>query len=476
MRIEMKNLVLTGAISLLLSIASFAQYGSSGSVDARNMSLAKTYNASTVGLNSIGFNPANLIFTTRKVEFSTVFPLPSLAISTGTSFITINDIKYFFGGVDGKARYLNDADKQRLNDLFTDGGEVDAGVSLDMFSFMFKYDKDYGALSFGIHDFVGGKFRVPAALVDLGLNGNQFNKVYDFNDANMESWWIRNYTISYARELSEIPQDIFDRIAAGISLKIVQGFFYTGISKVNTTLLTSNMQNSISTSADIVTHAAFSEDFGMKYDFDSTTQHRKSSMSPFPTPAGTGLGFDIGFAADMKNWRFSAAITDIGSITWDKNPVEYTTAGSMVISDFSDQKQRDSLSDKFKSNGKYASSFSTNLPTALRLGASYAFNSDDDYIPGKLLLAFDINQGFNYSPGNTKKMRTSLGAEWIPWGWLNVRTGLSLGGVDGFNWAFGLGFDTGLVEFNFATSDMNSFVAANSAKRVSVSLGSKWKI
>jgi len=60
-------------------------------------------------------------------------------------------------------------------------------------------------------------------------------------------------------------------------------------------------------------------------------------------------------------------------------------------------------------------------------------------------------------------------------GWLNVRTCFSVGGLDGFGWAFGLGFDTGLVEFILATSDMNQVVDGNSAKMFTVSMGSRWK-
>lgn len=470
----MKKIFLSIVTVLIVSFSSFAQYGSSGSVDARNMSMAKTYNASASGIYSIGFNPANMMFGSNTVEFSTVFPLPSMAITGGTSFMNVNDVNYFFGGDNGKARYLTDADKSRFNNLFKDGGEVFTSLSLNLFSLMIKSSPEYGAISFAVNDFVGGRFKVPQALVDLGLNGNQFNKVYNFNDAELESSWLRDYTLSYAREIPEIDQDIFSHIAVGFSVKMVQGFYYVGVSKVNTSFLTSSNQNSISASADVITHAAFSPDFGMKYDFDSTTSNNDQHMSPFPKPAGSGLGIDFGLAASMEKWRFSASVTDMGKITWDKKPVQYTSSGDMNITDLSDQNQMDSLSDKFKSQGKYISSFSTDLPTTLRLGASYIFNDNDDYVPGNLLLALDINQGFNNVTGNTKKMRVSLGSEWMPFGGLSVRTGLSFGGIDGFNWAFGLGFNTGLVDFNFATSDMQSFTSPNSAKRISVSFGSRW--
>jgi len=472
----MKKLLLAIIILVCFSFVSYAQFGSSGIVDARSMGMAKTYNASTNGVYSLGINPANMMFNRNgSFEFSTVLPMPGLAISIGTNFMTINDVNYFFGGVDGNARLLSTEDKVRFNDLFKDGGEVFGGVSVNLFSAVYRSDASVGAFGISISDFMGGTFRLPKALVDLGLNGNQMNKTYDFNDAAMTMWWLRNYSLSYARELPEIEQSIFDKIAVGISLKMVSGFSYANLDRVNT-FITTGAGNQITGKADLVAYTAFSEDFGMKYDFDPTTDDAKSNMGIFPKPAGSGFGIDFGVGALMEKWRFSLSVTDIGKITWDQKTVKYTATGDITVTDLSDSKQLDTLKQRLKGKGAYTGSFSTDLPTTLRAGASYFINDPNDDVPGNLLLALDINMGFNDLPGNSTKPRVSLGIEWIPLGWLNVRTGFSVGGYDGFNWALGLGFDAGLNEFHLATTDMQSFVSPNTAKRISVSLGSRWKI
>jgi hypothetical protein len=94
--------------------------------------------------------------------------------------------------------------------------------------------------------------------------------------------------------------------------------------------------------------------------------------------------------------------------------------------------------------------------------------------PGKLLLAFDYNQGFNEMPGNSMKPRFSSGADWAL-NWFALRTGVSIGGIDKFNWGLGFGLDFGLLEINFGTSDFESVVSPNSAKRVSIGIDSVWK-
>ena len=467
----MKKIIGLVIISLGISFQIFAQYGSSGSSDARSMSLGKTYNATSSGIYSVGINPANMMFSSGShFEFTTVFPFPDISLKGGTNFMSFEDFNYFFGGVDGKGRILNAADKQRLFDLFSNSGKVFMDLSLNEFSAMYKTKSNIGAFAFTMVDYVGLNFTVPKSIVDLGLYGNEQGRVYSFNDAATKSWWIREYALSYARDLPEIDQKIFDKIAVGVSLKLVNGFVYMGMDHINSTLGTGT-SNQINGTADMVEVAAFSPSFGKVYDFDSTDA--KASMGPFPKAAGSGLGFDLGVAASMNNvWRFALSVTDIGSIKWDKNTAHYSGTGNFSLTDLTNKSQLDSLKDKMVGKGEFISGFSTSLPTALRAGVSYNLV---DMVPGSMLVALDYNQGFNDSPGNSKTPRFSVGAEWIPFGWLNLRTGFSVGGLDGFGWTLGLGLDAGSIEFNFATSDMNQVVSGNSAKMFTVAFGSRWK-
>ena len=105
-----------------------------------------------------------------------------------------------------------------------------------------------------------------------------------------------------------------------------------------------------------------------------------------------------------------------------KNAAEYSSNSPIYLDDLSNESQRDSLVKALvgKDSGKYISEFSTQLATALHLGASMQLNN--------LLLAFDYNQGFNDQPRNSKKPRFSVGADWAL-GFFALRTGLSFGGI-----------------------------------------------
>ncbi|MCL5028028.1 MAG: DUF5723 family protein [Bacteroidetes bacterium] len=473
----MKNIKIIISFILLASISAFAQFGSTGALDARSMSMAKTSNAISQGVFSIGINPSNLLNSSDVVNFSTVLPIPNISVRAGTNFISINDINYFFGGVNGSSRVLTDDDKQRLNSLFSNGGLVLGNVSLNLFSFGLKLDPSIGAFGLSINDVVESNVTIPSELSQFALSGNPAGSNYNFDDTKFNAWWIRDYSLSYAREFPEIPQDIFTKLAAGITFKYVQGFAYAQSSQVNGNYIkTDSTNNQITVSTNYSIQSAFSDNFGVKYSYNTDTT-KNSNFSPFPSPAGTGLGFDIGLSASIEDtWKFAAAVTDIGSITWDKNAAITTSTGQYTISDLTNQDQRDSIKTKFKGQSDSVSSFTTNLPTALRLGAAYKFNFGESSFPGTLLLALDINQGFNDQPGNSTKTRVSIGAEWKPMNWIPyLRTGFSFGGLFGFHWAAGIGINAGALEFNLGTSDLQTFVAPNSGKYISVAFDSRWK-
>ncbi len=465
----MKTYKIFFVLIFILSAKIFSQSsGSIGMSDARSDAMGKTKVTSSFGLRALGNNPANLFNDSLKhVEFIIPFPLPTLSGSIGTNFISVDEYNYFFGykttDANGKTvgRYLNDADKSRLKNLFADGGAITGDVHVQFFAISIKPSNAFGTFAFSMGDVISSNVTFPKGIVDLGLEGNLPNKVYNFNDTKLKAWWLRKYSFSYARSLSQ-------KISFGVSFNIVQGFAYVGLNHVNTELTTGS-GNVITGKGDFLAYAAFSPDFNVKYDFDKSTTKQDSKFSPFPTPAGSGFGFDIGVNAKLNDvWSFGFALTDIGKITWNKNAAQYSSNKPIYLDDLSNESQRDSLVKALtgKDSGKYISEFSTQLATALHLGASMQLNN--------LLLAFDYNQGFNDQPRNSKKPRFSLGADWML-GFFALRTGLSFGGFDKFNWGMGLGFDFGFLEMNFGSPDFQSVVSPNTAKRITFAFDSRWK-
>jgi hypothetical protein len=100
MKFKLKIFILLFIFSNLILAQGF---GSSGALGARNIALGGTNAVSARGVHAIGVNPANLaIQQEHKIEISTLIPLPTLNISAGNDFITLDDYNYFFTGVEMK--------------------------------------------------------------------------------------------------------------------------------------------------------------------------------------------------------------------------------------------------------------------------------------------------------------------------------------------------------------------------------------
>lgn len=457
-------------------------FGSSGALDARNISLGGTNATSARGVEAIGVNPANLVVEQdHSIEVSTVIPLPSINISAGNDFITLNDYQNFFSGVnDGNGeitgRYLNTSEKNKFLNLFDQGTMINSNFGISLLSFSIYPSKEIGAFAFGVQDLISARVNLPKQIFELVLFGNEIGRVYDLNDIDINSWYLRNYSLTYSRDLSNLFSDAFRFFSAGVTVKMVQGMFYAGVDKINTTLET-QADYDILVNGDSRMLVATSPSFGVVYDFEEDDVEKESNVGFFNEPAGSGFGVDFGFYAELnKVWSIAFAVTDLGSITWDNQVIEYTSNGSFLLEDITDETLIDSLTTTISGEGQFINSFSTSLATAMKLGVGFKLDEllNGDF-PGQMLIELNYHQGFNNMPANSTTERFALGVEWLPVGWFKFRTGVSVGGYDKFNWAIGVGFDAGILDFDFATSYANSLVDGNNAKRLGFAMSSKWK-
>lgn len=483
----MKTIFITIIVILFTINISAQSAGSIGMTDARSAALGNTYTASSTGLGGLGTNPAaifNRKDASRKWEIISVLPFPHIGMKIGTNFLSIDEFNYFFGessvDADGKTvgRYLTSGDKARLTNLFSDGGTFLTDFQTTLFAISFKPNDKIGAFTFAINDVFGSNVTVPKGLVDLLMNGNTPGDVFDFNDTKLQSWWLRKYSVSWAHKVNILPK-IFQEFNYGLSLNLVSGFFYVGIDKMNSSF-TTGAQNALTIKNDFLAHSSISPDFGVTYDFDSTSVKTEDSPGLFPTPSGSGFGIDFGFLGKINEvWSVGFSLTDLGSVKWTENVAEFKATSTVNITNLSDTNQTKDLGDKLsgKNESKFVDAISTSLPAAMHIGVSFRLDKFvDGNFPGQMLIVADYNQGFNDQLRNSKTPRISLGAEWIPKDWvLAIRTGFSVGGFDGFGWGAGAGLDFGLLEFNFGTPDFQNLFMPNGAKRISFAFDSKWK-
>jgi hypothetical protein len=257
-----------------------------------------------------------------------------------------------------------------------------------------------------------------------------------------------------------------------MGLKYIQGFGYFGTRKYKgmiETTVTSDAPNqiqdmSIHTNLDYV-------QLRSSIPFDSVSEN-------IMKPAGKGMGFDFGASAQLlEGIRVAASITDIGKITWDKNTKAIIGNSDLVLHQFGDTKNTDSLENAFKGKTVDTTSFTTNLPTALHLGGAVEVEKFFSKIPGRLTVAADLHVGFNNEPGNTKKAQIGIGIEWAPIALIPIRTGFLFGGREKFGWSAGFGFHIlNVVDIDLATASIAIVTSPNTFRTGSFTFGMRWRI
>lgn len=203
--------------------------------------------------------------------------------------------------------------------------------------------------------------------------------------------------------------------------------------------------------------------FGINYSqLESPSESQLPSGAGSFSPVGFGLGFDVGATFTVKDRLVvSAAVTDIGSMTWDGNvyewadgPVTSTSYSGLDNVGFLDQvldiADTDGLVD-----WQGRPSYTTQLPTAGRFGMAFS---------GKVVrMGVDLVTPFNQSMGNIQQAFLAAGGELSPFRWLHLQAGVMQGGNYDWKIPVGIRFTTkeGARELGIASRDIITFFTEN---------------
>ncbi len=469
----MKTTIISSLVTLTVVVSSFAFAGDRTSLTTLGM--GRTAVSVTRGTDAIGVNPANLA-APGVAPF--VINLGQTDARVSTELMSYDIYQKYFTGIDtgggNRISYpLTDADKNTIRNQMPDNPRTTVNVD-EMFGGVSLQAGVLGSFGFAIMDHAGATITLTRGYVDLFLVGMPSNSMYNLDGTSFNAWWYREYNISYARKIPNILP-VIKSLYVGAGVKLIRGYGIFQMTKNHSSITNSTTDdlglNTITASTDFAAQRA-GVDF---FNNDDTT---KPKAKPFPDPVGTGTGLDFGVTAELKNGMIvSWSLTDIGSITWDKNVIETMGNGYYVFTGYSASIQ-DSAKNIFKGKNQPGQSFKTSLPTIMRLGTSMEAQNIPglSFLPGHLLLAFEYAQGFNDSFGNTTKPRFSLGTEYRLIPLLPLRTGLIMGGDDKTRWAFGFGLDFWVIDLDFATDTFGSAFSPKSFNALTVAVGMKIRL
>ena len=460
----MRCVVLVILASLLLEWKGGMLLVAGERTNIRGVAMARTQVAVARGLDAIGTNPANLAVSDEATVSVGLLPV---AIRLGNNVVSYDLYSKYFDGIETDSGRvwvnLSDADKRDILSRFDTGtgeGMIDLearmlGVSVDL--------QSIGSFAFTLTDRIAGAIVIPRSYVEFLFYGNPPESVYDFKDSRTSVTWTREYALSYARDLPELP--FLRSWRAGVSLKLVQGLSYFGVERFDAQLTTSSV-GTLDGRVDVFTRSA---------GFDPTVKNFGKNFTPFPAPGGVGYGLDFGVTGELNEFISAGlSVTDLGTIDWRRNLKESVGNSAIRLDNVLDQAQRDSLNEMLRGQTREGSPFSTQLPTTLRVGIAVELHKlpmIQRLIDGELIAAADYTQGLVTTPGGTVLARGSCGVEYRPWSFLLLRSGMSLGGVEGTSIAIGFGFHFGAFALDVATENLGWIFTPSTARHGSMAAG-----
>ncbi|MFZ5554919.1 MAG: DUF5723 family protein [Bacteroidota bacterium] len=266
--------------------------------------------------------------------------------------------------------------------------------------------------------------------------------------------WVREFNLSWGRKI--VGVDSVLEIFAGIGVKYFQGLAMVDIT---------------SKDGQMTSFSSMSPVFDI--DYGSAAQGNPSAMTGTGMkPCGNGFGLDLGINILLFNkLKIGAAVTNIGSITWDGNVYEMKDTllfdtdneglnNYNIFSQLSDIAGDQGL---MKWNG--VASRKVALPTTVRAGASLQIGK-------KVQLGVDAILPTNEVPGSYENAIIGFGGDVAPAPWVRFSAGFLTGGNYGFQVPVGVTFigGDGRWEGGVASRDVVTFFTQN-GPTLSLSIG-----
>lgn len=336
---------------------------------------------------------------------------------------------------------------------FKDRNRILTDISIDILSMGFEAFDGYNTIE--LRERTSAGLQLPYELFVFAKDLR--NKDYEFNDISVSAQSYAELALGHSRQIN-------DQLRVGAKLKLLFGVGRANleIEKMNATFVGDEWR--LSSTGDTKAEVNMK---GIEFKNVKNEMYQNGEMKTYvdlgetdiknPIFSGFGLGVDLGAQYKlMDNLSLSAALTDLGFISWSNNYLLKQKSGTFTFKGFHDIKVKDNggisfddqmdeyedqISDfvNLQNHGDQGSTTSTLYATA-SLGAEYSLPSYDKLSFG-LLGRHRFAGDFSWTEGR-------LSANWAPLKWLDG--GMSIG-------ASNFGVSTGWV-LNIHPRGYNFFV------------------
>lgn len=432
--------------------------------------------ALTTDYQALGINPANL---GRIAETEDVLQKPDIvtigvgefALSVHSDALSKSNLArnlFSVNALQGGDSLSREEKLQAAQDFANSG--IDLNGDAMAFGIAITPSRKVGGFGLAVRDRFSSSFQFNGGAADILFNG--YNAVYFdslvvvnddttgfstkpvllselFSDSRFTLNWYREIHLAYGRVL--VDQEAF-KLYAGAGAKYLMGLGYMDV----------DVRDGFNA------FSALGSAFNIDYGANPTPSAVTSGL------VGNGIGLDFGvsmsFLEDEK-LKIGASVTDIGSMTWNGNV--YSAQDTILQGLSSEGVNSYNLVDEIQ-NFAADTNFiewagqqevTTQLPTLLRLGASYR-------IAGPLEVGADLILPFNESVANLEQALLAVGVDVRPMPWLRFSTGFSTGAQYNLSIPVGIYFSApgNVYEMGIASRDAVTFFTQDSPN-LSLALG-----
>ncbi|MEQ8525297.1 DUF5723 family protein [Gracilimonas sp.] len=476
-------------LTLVIGFATTSLFAQSRHYTSQSLAMGSGGTAYVDGYHANFVNPANLMLDIHRNN--TQIGLINIGVKAGGSLANVAVYnKYLTTG----ELIAGDTRTNMLNAWFgeSSSNERELSATFSMAPLGVSHRAAKQAFSVASRVRVTEDFAINKGMAELmtyGLDSDKFSTPTPVNFSS-NTVAFAEVSVGYARELDfiNIPDLFFAKdikLYVGAAPKYLYGV-YTADLDFNSTLQIDDGSNgsnftinhdfnySLQTIGELsrqlqAYEAAYNQDnnaeFGDYVEFGDATDDLSS-------PQATGFGLDIGgtlemdissvpiplFVRKQKTLRISMSITDMGKLTYDKDPSSIYADGSFSYQGAGDEDEFsnffDNLSDSLQNdvygqfNSEQTDGITYNLPSMYNFGASLEM--------GKLLLALDYGIGFNKNGLNSDRSVLSLGAQYRLFGFVPIRVGTRVGGYSSASYSAGIGLDFNFLEFTVGASNVGN--------------------
>lgn len=289
------------------------------------------------------------------------------------------NVNSFIWAKDGKTMLFTNPSltADEVMSKFHDHNKLGVGLKLGVIDFGFKAFGGYNTV--GINVVADAGISVPKSLISLMKEGIS-NQKYDISNFALEGVGYAEIALNHSRDIKQVPG-----LRVGATVKFLVGAAALKANFKEAYLELQEDSWNIASNAEVFTAIK-----GVTYEHDYNSKDNKEYVSGLQTddisaPNGFGVAFDFGAEYQWRDFRFSAAVTDLGFINFSEcakagtnglrevrtDKYTFEVGGNDDDADDEWDKLADDISELYQLTDNGVESFKYNLKATLNFGVEY---------------------------------------------------------------------------------------------------------